>query len=120
MLQERESSVSKQVSHSKILVQPKGNSSYSIFIIIIVDFLKLRELFFFPGMLDIGCLGGVQEGRASRHHMSTFVAAEAESLLGALLSFFWGELLEEFDRVNVHVMIHPYSFLFLDLSFLFS
>ena len=34
--------------------------------------------------------------------MSTFVAAEAESLLGALLPFFRGQFLVEFDHVNVY------------------
>ena len=34
--------------------------------------------------------------------MSTFSASKAKSLLGALLSFFGGEFLGEFDRVNVH------------------
>ena len=33
---------------------------------------------------------------------ATLVAAEAESLLGALLLFFQGEFLWEFDCVNVH------------------
>ena len=47
-------------------------------------------------------LGGVREGGASGRHMSTFSAAEAKSLLGALLSFFWGEFLRDFDCVNVH------------------
>ena len=34
--------------------------------------------------------------------MSTLSAAEAKSLLGALLLFFRGKLLREFDRINVH------------------
>ena len=34
--------------------------------------------------------------------MSTFSAAKAKSLLGALLSFFGGEFLGESDRINVH------------------
>ena len=44
----------------------------------------------------------VREGGASGRHMSTFSAAKAKSLLGALLSFLRGEFLGKFDRVNVH------------------
>ena len=75
--------------------------SHSFFFFIIFDFLELRELLFFSGTLNARFLGGVREGRASRHHMSTFVALETKSLLGALLSFFWGKFLD-FDCINVH------------------
>ena len=34
--------------------------------------------------------------------MSTFAASEAKSFLNALLSFFWGKFLREFDCINVH------------------
>ena len=34
--------------------------------------------------------------------MSTFVALEAKSLFDALLSFFQGKFLREFDRIDVH------------------
>ena len=47
-------------------------------------------------------MGGVREGRASRCHISTFVASKAKSFLGALLLFFKSKLLREFDRVNIH------------------
>ena len=53
-------------------------------------------------VLNTGFLRSVGEVGASGHHMSTFAASEAESLLGTLLSFFWGKSLREFDRVNVH------------------
>ena len=92
----------KQVSHSKILIQPEGDPSYSIFFVIFFNFLKLGGFFFFLGLLDMGFFGRVGEDRASRHHISTFVTAETESLLCTLLMFFWGELLEEFDHINIH------------------
>ena len=98
MLQERESSVLKQVSHSKIPIHPKRNPSYSFVFFVIFNFLELRELFFFLDMLDMEFLGGIREGRASRHHVSTFVAMETKSFLGALFMFFRGEFLREFDR----------------------
>ena len=101
-LLERESSASKQVSRSKILFQPKVNSSYSFFIVVIFYFLELREFLLFLGVLDVWFLRGVGEGRASRCHMSTFSAAKAEPLLGTLLSFLRGEFLGKFDCVNVH------------------
>ena len=50
----------------------------------------------------MGFLGGVGEGGTSGRHMSTFAVVKAKSLLGALLSFFWGEFLRELDCVNVH------------------
>ena len=87
-LQERESSASKQVSHSKILFKPKGNPSYSFVFFVIFDLFELRELFLSSGALDAWFLGGVGEGRASGRHMSTFLAMKAESLHGALLLFF--------------------------------
>ena len=61
--------------------------SYSFFIIIIFDLLELGEFLFFSGTLNTRFLGGVGEGGTSGHHMSTFVAVEAKSLLGTLLSF---------------------------------
>ena len=100
-LLERESSTSKRVSHSKILFQPEVNPSYSFFIVIVFNLLELGEFLFFLSTLDVRFLG-VGEGRASRRHMSTFSATKAESFLGALLSFFGGEFLWEFDCVNVH------------------
>ena len=79
------------------------NPSYSfLFVIVVFNLLELRELFFFLGTLDMRFLGGVREGRTSRRHMSTFLAAEVKSLLDALLSFFWGKFLREFDCVNIH------------------
>ena len=50
MLQERESSVSKQVSHLKILFKPEGNLSYSFIFLVVFDFFELGELFFLLGM----------------------------------------------------------------------
>ena len=47
-------------------------------------------------------LGGVREGGASGHHMSTFVAVETESFLGTLFMFFWSEFLGEFNHVNIY------------------
>ena len=47
-------------------------------------------------------LQDIREGGASRRHMSIFTASEAKSLLGALLSFFWGKFLRKFDHVNIH------------------
>ena len=70
--------------------------------VIVFNLLELREFLFFSGVLDAWFLGGVGEGGASGRHMSTFSAAKAKSLLGTLLSFFRGEFLEKFDRVNVH------------------
>ena len=78
------------------------NPSYSFFIVIIFNLFELGEFLFFSGTLDARFLGGVGEGGASGRHMSTFATAEAKSLLGALLSFFRGKLLGEFDRINVH------------------
>ena len=101
-LLERESSASKQVSHSKILIQPEMDPSYSFFFIVIFDFLEFGELLFFLGALNTRFLRGVGEGGASRCHMSTFAASEAKSLLGTLLLLFWGKFLGEFYRVNVH------------------
>ena len=100
-LQERESSASKRVSHSKILIQPEMDPSYSFFIIIF-NFLELREFLFFSGALNARFLGRVREGRAGGHHMSTFAAVEAKSLLGTLLMSFWGEFLGGFNCINVH------------------
>ena len=102
MLRVRESSASKRVSHSKILFKLKGNLSHSFVFFIVFDFFQLGELLFFSGTLDAGFLGGVGEGRTGGHHMSTFAAVKAKSFLGALLSFFRGKFLREFDRVNVH------------------
>ena len=101
MLLKRESSASKQVSHSKILGQSEMDLSYSFFIVIF-NFLEFGEFLFFSGMLDTRFLGGVEEGGASRHHMSTFAAVEAKPLLGALLSFFQDEFLGELDHINIH------------------
>ena len=98
----RESSTSKRVSRSKILFQPESNPSYSFIFFIIFNLLELGEFFFLLSMLDSGFLGGVREGGASRHHMSTFATAEAKSLLGTLLSFFRGEFLGEFDYINIY------------------
>ena len=53
-------------------------------------------------MLDVRFLRGFGEGGASGHHMSAFATAKAKSLLGALLSFLWGELFGKLDRINVH------------------
>ena len=53
-------------------------------------------------MLDVRFLEGVREARASGHYMSTFAAAKAESLFGALLPFFQSESLGKFDCVGVH------------------
>ena len=92
-LQERESSASKRVSHLKILFKSEGNPSHSFFVIVIFNLFELGELFFLSGTLNTGFLGGVREGRASRHHMSTLVTAEAESFLGTLLLLFRGEFL---------------------------
>ena len=100
--QERESSASKQVSHLKILIQPEMDPSYSFFFIVVFNFFKFWEFLFFSGVLNVRFLGGVGEGEASRCHVSTFVAVEAEPFLGTLFPFFWGELLREFDYVNVH------------------
>ena len=56
--------------------------------------------------------------------MTALLATEAEALLGTLLVFFWGELFGEFDHIDVHgvevfgIIICPYLFLSLDLSFL--
>ena len=78
------------------------NLSYSFFFVVVLDFLEFGELLFFPGMLNTRFLGGVREGGASGCHMSTFVAMEAKSLLGALFLFLRSELLQEFDCINVH------------------
>ena len=102
MLLERESSVSKRVSRLKILFQPEVYPSYSFFIVIVFNFLELREFLLSLGTLDVWSFRGVSEGGASGRHMSTFLAAEAKSLLGTLLSFFWGKFLWEFNRINVH------------------
>ena len=102
MLLERESSALKQVSHSKILIQPEMDPSYSFFFIVIFYFLELRESFFFSGMLNMRFLGGVRGCGAGRCHVSTFAALEAKSLLGTSLSFFRGEFLGEFDHIYVH------------------
>ena len=101
-LQERKSSALKQVSHSKILIQPERNSSYSFVFFVVFNFLELRELFFFSGMLNTGFLGEVRESWASRCHMSTFAATKTKSFLGALFMFFWSVFLGEFDHVNIH------------------
>ena len=101
-LQERESSASKRVSRSKILFKPEDNPSHSFVFFVVFDLFELWESFFLSGTLDAGFLGGVGEGGASGHHMSTFSAAKAESPLGALFSFFRGEFLGKFDRVNIH------------------
>ena len=101
-LQERESSASKQVSHSKILIQSKMNPSNSFFFVVVFNLCEFREFFFLSGTLDAWFPGGVGKGGASGRYMSTFSAAKAESLLGALLSFLGGEFLGEFDCVNVH------------------
>ena len=102
MLRVRESSVSKQVSRSKILSKAEVNPSYSFFVVIIFNLLELREFLFFSGTLDMRFLGRVGEGGASGCHMSTFSASKAKSSLGALLSFLCGQFLGELDRVNVH------------------
>ena len=78
------------------------NPSYSFFVVIIFYLFELWEFLFFSGALDTRFLGEFGEGRASGHHMSTFSAAKAKSLLGTLLSFLGGEFLGEFDRVNIH------------------
>ena len=59
ILQERESSALKQVSHSKILIQPERNLSYSIFFIVVFYFFELQEFFFFSGVLDTRLLGEI-------------------------------------------------------------
>ena len=102
MLQERESSASKRVSHSKILVQPKMNLSYSFFLIIVFNLFEFREFFFLSSTLNMRFLEGVRESGAYRCHVSTLAALEAKSLLDALLSFFWSEFLWEFDCINIH------------------
>ena len=53
-------------------------------------------------MLDTGFLGEVGEGRASGHHVSTFLAVETESFLGTLLALFKSKFLGEFDCVNIY------------------
>ena len=45
---------------------------------------------------------GVEEDGATRCHMSTFTAMEAESLLGTLLLFFRGKFFWKFDCINVY------------------
>ena len=102
MLLEKESSTSRRVSCSKILIQPKVDPSYSVFFVVVFNLLELGELFFFLSALNTGFLEGVGEGRASGHYMSAFAAAETKSFLDALFSFFRRELLWKFDHVNVH------------------
>ena len=94
--------MSKRVSHSKILVQPKMDLSYSLFFVVVFDLLEFGEFLFFSDMLDTEFLGGVYEGGASGCHVSTFAAVKTKSFLGALLLFFWGEFLGQLDHVNVH------------------
>ena len=69
------------------------------FFVVIFDLFKLWKLFFFSDALNTGFLGGI---RAGRHHVSTFVASEAESILSTPFSFFRGKFLQEFDCINVH------------------
>ena len=102
MLLERESSALKRVFHLKILIQLEGNTSHSFILFIIFDFSELGDLLFFLDTLDVRFLGEVRERGTDRCHVPTFTAVEAESLLDALLLFFWSEFLWEFDYVNVH------------------
>ena len=76
--------------------------SYSFVFFIVFNLLKLGEFLFFSDMLNARFLRRVSEGRASRHHVSTFATTEAESLLGALFSFLWSKFLGEFDHINIH------------------
>ena len=87
----RESSASKRVSHSKILIQPKGYLSHSFFIFIF-NLFKLGEFFLFLDALDSGFLGGVREVWTGICHIS---------FPEALFSFLWGESFD-FYYVDIH------------------
>ena len=96
----------KQVSHSKILIQSKGNLSYSFVFIVIFYFFEFRE-FLFIDMLNAGCAGFLRrfrEGRGSGYYMSAFSASEAKSSLSTAFLFFGGQL-GDFDCINIHSIV---------------
>ena len=75
------------------------NLSYHHLLFIIVDFLKLGQLFAANFLYLLVAL--LSKGGARGTEMAGFSAAEAEFLLNAALAFFWGKL-GDFDSINDH------------------
>ena len=101
MLQEQESSASKWVSHSKILIQSEKGLSYAFIFSIICNFLELRELFFLLSSLDMGFLRWFGEPGVVRDHVPLFPVVEAESFFDTFLFLLRGQL-QKFHCIYIH------------------
>ena len=82
----------------------EGNPSNGFFIIIILNFFKLWEVFI-DHLLDlflrVAFLWVRGEGWAGRAKMSRLAAAEAETVFDAMFSFLWDHFGDMYD-INIH------------------